>query len=135
MKKYLALIFLLTATIFVAGYTLDGVPSTSVVTAGVSITNAPDVLTSASTVTVTSANSPYIALTLTNNVTKFTITAGGFPTNLVGGFTLDLFVGAYSFGFDTTVITNSTLLDISTNNATSLFFRKPYGSTWWRVRQ
>ena len=103
--------------------------------AGVSITNAPDVLACAATVTVTSANSPFISLDLTTNVVKFTITAAGFPTNLVGAFTLDLNAGAFSFGFDTTLITNSTLLDISTTKTTPLFFRKPYKSTIWRVRQ
>jgi hypothetical protein len=68
-------------------------------------------------------------------VTKFTFNTSDFPTNCVGDFTLDLVATSYSFGFDTTVITNSTLLDISTTKTTPLFFRKPFNSAAWRVGQ
>jgi hypothetical protein len=95
----------------------------------------PYTLTTAGTVTVTRAMGRIGYLKLAGNVTKFTFNTSDFPTNCVGEFTLDLVATSYSFGFDTTVITNSTLLDISTTKTTPLFFRKPFNGAVWRVGQ
>jgi hypothetical protein len=96
----------------------------------------PYTLTTAGTVTVTRAMGRLGYLKLTGNVTKFTFSATDFPTNCVGEFTLDLYKGAYTFGFDTTKITNSTLLDTTaTTKDIPLFFRKPMNESVWRVGQ
>jgi hypothetical protein len=96
----------------------------------------PYTLTTAGTVTVTRAMGRLGYLKLTGAVTKFTFSATDFPTNCVGEFTLDLYKGAYTFGFDTTKITNSTLLDTTaTTKDIPLFFRKPMNESVWRVGQ
>jgi hypothetical protein len=76
-----------------------------------------------------------VRLDCTSAVALLTIDNTGWDTNGAGRLTVDLRKGVNTLGFYTAVITNSTLLDISTNSVTPLFFRKPTGETMWRVRQ
>jgi hypothetical protein len=95
------------------------------------------VLASTPTTTITRAMGELIWLTCTSAITKLTFQNTDWDTNGAGRVNVDLYGNNFSIGFDTTVITNSTLLDINTNAniCTPLFFRRPSGGTIWRVRQ
>jgi hypothetical protein len=95
----------------------------------------PFVLTSATNVAITrlTGTNAY-SLVMATNVT-LTITTNGWTGAEVGRFSLDVSAGAFTLAFDTAVMTNTTVLDISTTKATPLYFRKPVGETVWRVRQ
>jgi hypothetical protein len=73
-------------------------------------------------------------LTMATNVT-LTITTNGWTAAEVGRFSVDVSAGAFTLAFDTAVMTNTTVLDISTTRSTPLYFRKPAGESVWRVRQ
>jgi hypothetical protein len=92
-------------------------------------------LWSAPTVTLTRAMGELVRLDCTSAVNFLTIDSSGWDTNGAGRVTMDLYKGGFTLGFDTAAISNSALLDISTNTVTPLFFRKPAGLTTWRVRQ
>jgi hypothetical protein len=95
----------------------------------------PFVLTSATNVAITrlTGTNAY-SLVMATNVT-LTITTNGWTGAEVGRFSLDVSAGAFTLAFDTAVMTNTTVLDISTTKVTPLYFRKPVGETVWRVRQ
>jgi hypothetical protein len=95
------------------------------------------VIFSSPTTTITRAMGELVKLTCTSAVGLLTIDNAGWDTNGAGRVSVDLYGNNNSIGFDTSVITNSTLLDINTNanTATPLFFRRPSGGTIWRVRQ
>jgi hypothetical protein len=92
-------------------------------------------LWSAPTVTITRAMGELVRLDCTSAVALLTFDNTGWDTNGAGRVSLDLRKGVNTLGFNTAAITNSTLLDISTNAVTPLFFRRPTGETMWRVRQ
>jgi hypothetical protein len=125
-------------------FTINGVPvgsgSNVTVAAGSGAeVNAPGVtpftLTSATNVAIARlvGTNSYV-LTMATNVT-LTITTNGWTAAEVGRFSVDVSAGAFTLAFDTTVMTNTTVLDISTTRSTPLYFRKPSGENIWRVRQ
>jgi hypothetical protein len=95
----------------------------------------PFALTYAATVTVTRAMLATNAatLTLTTNCV-LSVQTNDWTTAELGRWSLDIDKGAYSLGFDTTAITNSTVLD-TTGTRVALFFRKWPGESIHRVRQ
>jgi hypothetical protein len=95
----------------------------------------PFTLASATNVAITRlvGTNAYV-LTMATNVV-LTITTNGWTGAEVGRFSLDVSAGAFTLAFDAAVMTNTTVLDISTTRVTPLYFRKAVGENVWRVRQ
>ncbi len=74
------------------------------------------------------------ALTLTNAIV-LSIATNSWDATEIGRFSVDVTAGEHALGFDTLAIGGSTVLDISTNTVTPLYFRSPYGTQKWSVRQ
>lgn len=88
------------------------------------------------TVTVTVAHGPRLVFHATNAVNLFTINNSGWPSNAVGIFTLDAYVGTNSWKWDTTAISNTATVVFNTTPgvATPLVLRRRHGATWWEAR-
>jgi len=85
------------------------------------------------TVTRLTGTNVYHWILTTNSTLTF---ADSWPTSEVGRVTIELERGAFTPSFNTAVITNSTLLDLTaTNTVIPLFFRKPITRTMWRAAQ
>jgi hypothetical protein len=127
-----------------SSFTINDVPvgngsNITVAASGGGEINAPGVtpftLTSATNVAIARlvGTNSYV-LVMTTNVT-LTITTNGWTAAEVGRFSVDVSAGAFTLAFDQAVMTNTTVLDISTTRSTPLYFRKPAGENIWRVRQ
>lgn len=90
--------------------------------------------TTGGTCTVTFAKGPLLYVSTTNSIT-LTFDNANFPTNGISRVGIELWCGTNSVAFDTTTITNSTSLTLSTNAWNSLFFRRVNNNSLWNVRQ
>jgi hypothetical protein len=95
----------------------------------------PYLITSASTVTVLAAWGNLLRLDVAHSPCTITAEASVYGTNYTYDATLELFAGTNTIGWNTTVYTNTTLLDISTTKTTVLNLNKAQRETLVGVRQ
>jgi hypothetical protein len=85
----------------------------------------------AGTCTVTFASGSLVKLTATNSPTVLTFDNADFPTSGVSRVAVELWAGTNSITFPTATITHSVAPTISTNDWTSLIFRRSGNNAVW----
>ena len=85
----------------------------------------------AGTCTVTFASGSLVRLTATDSPTVLTFDNSNFPTSGVSRVAVELWAGTNSITFPTATITNSVAPTISTNDWTSLIFRRSGNKAVW----
>jgi len=83
------------------------------------------------TCTIVYASGSLVKITATNGLTTLTFDNTNYPTNGVNRVAVELWAGTNDIGFASATITNVTAPTISTNDWTSLFFRKSATNLWY----
>ena len=86
------------------------------------------------TCTIVYASGSLVKITATDGLTTLTFDNTDYPTNGVNRVAVELWAGTNDIGFAIATITNATAPTVSTNDWTSLYFRKSGTNTLWKGR-